>query len=457
VTCSETEVSEQVYYLLQRYFIHYSLSILQTEVYKTVTFTADILLLPDCTDNSDMGHTRIKTVAHLCLLYICICFGRTAILKADQLHSPTWGYSIDMPSGFTLTYKDTHSAYQFEHELFPLTLVIRSWEQYTPSGEKMKEILTKLNAHGESTDVEWCGKTCTLSFFDMPAQTGLNRGRAACIPTDRGVTLVLCYAPENRFEQLEPLMLSVLDAFSPQSAAPNTSGIITAFAYPARGSRHEHIRMEKTDIPIELDLADSEAHNALIAREYGVLLSFAETPFRDEAWKRYYRMIYRDAYTRLEKTAVSIHKALKAEIDAQDNRAAAKGETGSAASHTERERALAQKLLSWTQTLPYERRLNSSDFTGLIDTLTGTGSDCDSRSLLLAVLMSHMNHKTMLFISPEYAHALFGVDIQGAGARLTESGIAYLLGETTARVNIGMIAQDMSNSTKWFGITGLGL
>ena len=156
-------------------------------------------------------------------------------------------------------------------------------------------------------------------------------------------------------------------------------------------------------------------------------------------------MIYRDAYKRLEKAAFTLYNVLESEVRAENE-----------GTQADRARALAQKLLSWTQTLPYERERTASDFTGLIDTLQGSGSDCDSRALLLAVLMAHMNYNTMLFISPQFSHAFFGIDIAGTGARLEQDGTNYLLGETTARVDIGLVPQDMSDSTKWFGIKGLG-
>ena len=62
----------------------------------------------------------------------------------------------------------------------------------------------------------------------------------------------------------------------------------------------------------------------------------------------------------------------------------------------------------------------------------------------------------MLFISPHFSHAFFGIDIEGKGARLEQDGTNYLLGETTAQVDLGLVPQDMSDSTKWFGIEGLG-
>ncbi|WP_428770951.1 hypothetical protein V1L52_03660 [Treponema sp. HNW] len=388
--------------------------------------------------------TKIVRFYAVCLLLLCAA---KPALYAEQMHSPAWGYSVDFPEAFRLTYKQAETSYQFEHDVLPVTLIIRSWPEAAASGEKMKDVLKKLKAAGEAEDIIWRGRTCTIALFDMPTKTGVRKGWAACIPHDeeKGITLISGYAPETHFAQAQSLIVSALDSFSPQSSNPNTSGIMTSFAYPKQGPRHANLTIGTAEIPVVFDLADSEAHNALIEREYNILTLFADTPLQEKAWQRYYRMIYRDAYKRLEKAAFTIYNVLEAEVRAEN--------TGTPA---DKDRALAQKLLSWTQTLPYERRRNSSDFTSLIDTLTGTGSDCDSRALLLAVLMSHMNYNTMLFISPHFSHAFFGIDIEGKGARLEHAGTNYLLGETTAQVDLGLVPQDMSDSTKWFGIAGLG-
>ncbi|MGI5077720.1 hypothetical protein [Treponema maltophilum] len=392
-----------------------------------------------------MNYNRAKQRA---FFFICTLFLAAGVcrLAAEQMYSPTWGYVLDIPEGFRLGYKEGADSYQFEHELFPLTLIVRSWPQTISAGEKMKEVLAKLNASGRTQEFVWHSRNCALSFFSMNLQNRTNRGRAIIVPADedKGLTLVLAYTPEQQFEQFQTLIVSALNSFSPQSNNRNISGILTDYGYPKTGPVQTNVKIGKTEIPVELDKSDSEAHNALIDIEYDVLTRFADTPLWKEAWQRYYRMIYRDAYRRLEKTAFSVYNALETELKTELKAGA------------DFDKKLAQTLLSWVQLFPYERERNASDFTGLIDTLTGSGSDCDSRSLLLAVLMAHMNYNTMLFISPQYSHALFGIDIESAGAHLEQDGTNYLLGETTARVDIGLVAQEMSDLTKWFGIAGLG-
>jgi hypothetical protein len=47
---------------------------------------------------------------------------------------------------------------------------------------------------------------------------------------------------------------------------------------------------------------------------------------------------------------------------------------------------------------------------------------------------------------------MLGVDVPGGGQRFEFNGKKYLVGETTSKIGIGMIAADMADWTKWLGI-----
>ena len=64
-----------------------------------------------------------------------------------------------------------------------------------------------------------------------------------------------------------------------------------------------------------------------------------------------------------------------------------------------------------------------------------------------------MNMDTVLFVSSVYSHAMLGVDLNLAGAKINVNGKDYLLGETTAQVPIGRVAQEMSVTENWIPVT----
>ena len=112
----------------------------------------------------------------------------------------------------------------------------------------------------------------------------------------------------------------------------------------------------------------------------------------------------------------------------------------------------AQKILQFVQEKKYGRTPAGTDFTDLCSTFLGKESDCDSRSLLVAILLSQMNIKSTLFVSPEYSHAIVGAVLDKSGAKIDVAGNSYLLGETTAKVDFGLIAQNYNDTNKWINI-----
>ena len=116
----------------------------------------------------------------------------------------------------------------------------------------------------------------------------------------------------------------------------------------------------------------------------------------------------------------------------------------------------AQALLSWVQTFGYERAKskNESDFTSLPAAISGKGSDCDSRSMLIAALLNYTGIDTALLISRDYSHAMVVTDIPAPGQTFTmEDSREYLMGETTAKVTWGTIAADHADRTKWMCVS----
>ena len=118
---------------------------------------------------------------------------------------------------------------------------------------------------------------------------------------------------------------------------------------------------------------------------------------------------------------------------------------------------IAQTLLTWVQNFEYKRdnaKKNSADFTSLPATICGEGNDCDSRSLLICMFMRSMGYESILLISPEFGHALATVEMDEPGQKYTPDGTdrEFLIGETTAKITWGMIAQDYADRSKWFPV-----
>ena len=82
-------------------------------------------------------------------------------------------------------------------------------------------------------------------------------------------------------------------------------------------------------------------------------------------------------------------------------------------------------LLGWTQGFTYERNFSGSDFTNLPKAFATETGDCDSRSLLLVLMLNQLGVDAILMVSPDYSHAIAAVDCPGEGARYELGGKSY--------------------------------
>jgi hypothetical protein len=180
---------------------------------------------------------------------------------------------------------------------------------------------------------------------------------------------------------------------------------------------------------------DVEAAQVLVDREYSLLRHYQFSQDWQEAWIRFYRMIYRDSWGRIADAVFRLERHWNAG-------------TGSGAG----ERAFAEKALAWVQGFMYERDPEGSDFVNLVTAVTEGRGDCDSRAMLLTMILMQANIPAAMMVSHNYSHAMGLADIAGDGARFEAGGIEWLVAETTAKVGIGLISQDMSDSASWIGV-----
>ncbi len=364
---------------------------------------------------------------------------------SEQVYSPNWGYSLDLPEGFSLSSNQDNTRYQFDHTMLPISLMIAAYpqERYQKASDALGGVYKSLELQGEMDSVLWRGEETSVGVFTMnPAGTEYSGWAVSILlPENTGTAVFLSYAPTAQFSENELIIVSMLDTIDIVRGTAVESGILTKYAYPSEGDKSVALEIDGLKITSTIDAVDIEASEFVVQREYAILTYFANTPLWKESWQRFYRVIYRDSHKRLQRVAFSIYNSLSPKIKEVNPDSF--------------DKALTQSLLTWVQGFEYLRIPLGTDFVPLPAVISGSGSDCDSRALLLSVLMNHMRYKTMLFVSRDYGHAFFGIAIEGEGARLESEGVSYLLGETTAPVALGLVPQDMSEISKWIAIDGL--
>ena len=374
----------------------------------------------------------MKKIIYCLILF----FVGISVSFAEILNSPTWGYSVDLPEEFVLVDKNGADSYMFENAFVSSTVILKAYkkEKFSSSLEAMETVMKQLGAEFECAETDWRNTDCIISQFAFNLDGASNTGWAvsSLLQDSKGYVVMLCYTPTDVFYDLEQFVISCVDSLCIDYGSYYSPGPLTSFAFP-KGEVQNHtveIAGEKIDFPLNSN--DIEADRFVVEREYSVLCLYQDSEMWVEAWQRYYRQVYKNAYSRLKIAAFNIYNRLIKTCKSENP-----------------EIELAQKLLSWTQGFDYVRDFTSTDFTPITASITGTGSDCDSRAMLLACLLHHMNYDTCLFVSAEFSHSLFGIVLDKAGAKINIDGRQFLLGETTAQVDIGLVPANMNQTDKW--------
>jgi hypothetical protein len=394
---------------------------------------------------------------------------------ASPLFSPTWGFRLDLPEGFEFTAGDGKEKFSFrgpEGSSFDLIVYPASasnrGSSYTSAEEAAKDVQRRLGSRGDISLFEYRHKKSALIELAFsppgapPRQAGAMAGWGLCIELGpppgpaalpapaaspspaappapaagkKPLLLALAYGPEGK-RGLHSLFLSALDSIAPGEGDRRAPGPITEFSYP-REKRRVMPLAAFADLEAWFYEEDAEAAQALVDREFAVLKRSAGAPRWQEAWKRFYRAVYRDSYDRLADAAFAVERRLNVPPG--------------------KNRDLAEGALRWVQSFTYERDLMGSDFVNLISAALEGRGDCDSRAMLWAVLLNHADIPAALMVSREYSHAMGLADLEGPGARLPmKDGDGaekkWLVAETTAAVALGLIGENVSEIDNWLGI-----
>jgi hypothetical protein len=360
----------------------------------------------------------------------CLFLFISGTICAEALSDQTWGYAVDLPEGYALEEKSGTDRYHFGHTMFPVDLQMALYpnEKFEGADKALNFVTTQLKSTGTEVAFKWRFRSAAIGKIETGDYAGWSV--AVELADKKGWLVMACFAPEKRATELEALIISTLDGVFTDEGSYFECGPMTAFAWPEEKNITSKFINGPASINVPFDSSDAKANQSVVDREFGLLTAYLNTDLVTPAWQRYYRMIYRDAWDRL----------VKPTFIAQTTFPKDSGELTSA-------------ILSWTQGFEYERDPNGADFTNIPDAFTLRKGDCDSRALLMVIMLNQMGVDAVLLVSPEYSHALAAVDCPGEGARFPVGNKKYLICDTTAKVAKGLIAQDMADQSKWFAVS----
>jgi len=108
-------------------------------------------------------------------------------------------------------------------------------------------------------------------------------------------------------------------------------------------------------------------------------------------------------------------------------------------------------VITFVQNIMYERPGGVLDLFPPLGTIAYRFGDCDSKALLLYVILEKMGVDCAMLWSYNYKHAMLGIKVNGRGNFLTANGKKYYFLETTyPNWDMGEIPPEFSNVKFWF-------
>ena len=366
-------------------------------------------------------------------------FGGGAALHAEEIASSEYLFSADIPEGFMLAEHNGKDRFRYQNSVFPAEFQIAVYpqNQFGGAGEALEFVSRQIGSSEERAELSWRGRQAAVSRLEFGFGRGW--GFAAELPQEKGYLAVISYSYEGRAsqggspfleEELDLFHLSVLDSFLTGLGNAASPGVITTFAYPQEGGISVPFKTESANLSVPLDKSDAAANQYVVDREFLILTKYAGTPLVEDAWKRFYRIVYRDAWKRMEKASFVIASALPRDP-------------------AER----ARELMDWLFGFEYTRDFEGSDFTGLPDAFARKSGDCDTRCLLFVLLMRQMGTDAALLVSPELSHSVAAVDAEVAGPAFLIEGKEMSAVDLTSSKTAGRLLPEMADARKWFAVT----
>ncbi len=346
------------------------------------------------------------------------------------------GSFLDLPAGFAPAEGDgrTRFPYLSPDGQIELDLLIQKPGQYASAEEMATRMLEKLGSQGQSTGFVYQGRQAVLAELSFALESVPRQGYALFIPSGPGNGYaLLAHAGSARFEAAADFILSCLDGFSLDRAARRLPGPLSQFLLPFPAPRPDRKTVELPGGRVELPWSAEEAEQELytVRREYRILTAYLADATRwKDAWARFYRLVYRESSGRLDAFTEAFARTLP-RTDPTES---------------------ARRVLAWVQGFTFERDLAGLDFVPPLAAAFERRGDCDSRALVMAIVLEALGIDCLLMLSREYSHAMLAVDVPGGGQRFPFEGREYLVAETTARVGLGLLDSSQADFSKWLGV-----
>lgn len=380
----------------------------------------------------------MKRFARVAIGLLCVFIAGP--LFAVAAVNPEFGYSVDLPIGWTqLENTDpNHIGFLSPNQDAMLQIIAFDPESAGDGAGVAELMIEQLGAAASDPPDPFTYQRRSAAITDVRFMMGESPARGYLLTIDSLAAdyVLLAFALVESYDLAHDHLISALDSFALSTADRQYPGAISQYFYPfpAPDEQLRSIPFVGDAVPFALDQGAAESASVLVDREARILTPYQalDRPAFEAAWRRYFRQIYRDNYMRLADVADELEDRLEADgVPKVDYPA---------------------QLLSWLQEFQHERTGGVSDFLPPVVCLASSTGDCDSLGMTYVILLHHMGFDAILMVSDRFSHALGAVDVPGAGARFEFEGRQWLIAELTADVPIGQIDASQADPSGWMGV-----
>ncbi|MBN2533231.1 MAG: hypothetical protein JXB88_10085 [Spirochaetales bacterium] len=384
---------------------------------------------------NDIIRTSVFKVC--CILFYCFFFFVYYPVFCEDVLVEGYEYRLDLPEGWEILDAEDLARISFTDPTHSavLQIIVYQGDRFFKASDMSETVKKQLKAEGDGAHFLFNMKDSYITELTFHTGEMDAKGYFVFINSIEYDYAVFCFTSVELYDSFLAFIFSAIDSFSLDKEGLLYPGPISQFLYPFPGpdQKEQKIPFQKTPLSLMIDMNEADASQVVIEREAIILASYQQNKVK--AWERFFRMIYRDTYHRLDK----LYAALELAYQKQG----------------QNKKEMMVQILSWIQDFTYTRTQTIADFLSPLTAAIKHEGDCDSRALLYLILLHHMGADSVLLVSARYSHSAVGVNfniLKKPGATMEFEGKRYLYAELTAKVDIGMIAKDVADPSGWIPI-----
>lgn len=389
-----------------------------------------------------------------------LCFTLFMVINAEMYESYDFYYSLDLPDNWYVADEEDTSQVIFSNSDDDAAIVIGvfAYEPGIENSALLQSVIDKMRLKGKAQTVKFKGYTGSGGNFTFTMNgTKLTADvfvfhTASCFFMLMGSSLAESYDynqsdMEDIFNSFE-LDSEGLDAAYGATDSDTTTSTTTATT--DKRSSYYSISMDWGDDASEFAFAEDDYRAAveegrqIIATgnlwEYYKIDPQNDPNYTQTFWARFFQDMYNKNYIRVSNMVEWFKKkAAEKRWSAYD---------------------LAANVMRCVQVIPYERPYNvisdETQVAAILDYFTPNEiakynkGDCDTKSMLIIMILRQLGYDAVLYFSEFYAHAMAGVNINASGTYKTLNGKKYYFIESTyPGWNIGDLPPDFGDPNKW--------